>query len=43
VAKSTIGDPKVEGCILRQVQHWKFPEPDGGEVDVVYPFILRAP
>jgi hypothetical protein len=43
VAKSTLGDAKVEGCILRQIQRWKFPEPDGGEVDVVYPFIFRAP
>ena len=43
VAKSTLGDPKVEGCILRQIARWKFPEPDGGEVDVVYPFIFRAP
>ncbi len=41
LAKSTLGDSKVEGCILRQVKRWKFPEPDGGEVDVVYPFIFR--
>jgi hypothetical protein len=40
VAKSTLGDPGVEGCILRQVKRWKFPEPDGGEVDVVYPFLF---
>jgi hypothetical protein len=43
VNKSTLGDSKVEGCILRQIARWKFPEPDGGEVDVVYPFIFRAP
>jgi hypothetical protein len=42
VAKSTLDDAKVEGCILRQIKRWKFPEPDGGEVDVVYPFIFRA-
>jgi hypothetical protein len=42
VAKSTLGDGKVEGCILRQIQRWKFPEPDGGEVDVVYPFLFRG-
>jgi TonB family protein len=41
VAKSTLGDAGVEGCILRQIQRWKFPEPDGGEVDVVYPFLFR--
>lgn len=42
VAKSTLGDPKVESCILRQIARWKFPEPDGGEVDVVYPFLFRG-
>jgi len=42
VAKSSLNDAKVEGCILRQVKRWKFPEPDGGEVDVVYPFLFRA-
>ncbi|MFI5309094.1 MAG: AgmX/PglI C-terminal domain-containing protein [Polyangiales bacterium] len=40
VAKSTLGDPGVEGCILRQIKRWKFPEPDGGEVDVLYPFLF---
>jgi hypothetical protein len=42
VAKSTLDDPGVEGCILRQIKRWKFPEPDGGEVDVVYPFLFRG-
>jgi len=42
VAKSTLGDAGVEGCIVRQVKRWKFPEPDGGEVDVMYPFIFRG-
>ena len=41
IAKSTLGDAGVEGCILRQISRWKFPEPDGGEVDVVYPFLFR--
>lgn len=42
VAKSTLGSPKVEGCVLRQIKRWQFPKPDGGEVDVVYPFIFRG-
>lgn len=42
IAKSTLDDSGVEGCILRQIKRWKFPEPDGGEVDVVYPFLFRA-
>lgn len=42
VAKSTLGDAGVEGCIVRQVKRWQFPTPDGGEVDVTYPFIFRG-
>jgi hypothetical protein len=42
VHKSTLHDAGVEGCILRQIKRWKFPEPDGGEVDVVYPFLFRV-
>jgi hypothetical protein len=42
VAKSTLGSPKVEGCVLRQIKRWQFPKPDGGEVDVVYPFLFRG-
>jgi hypothetical protein len=41
VAKSTLNDSGVEGCILRQIKRWQFPIPDGGEVDVVYPFLFR--
>ena len=42
VAKTTINDGGVEGCILRQIKHWQFPVPDGGEVDVAgYPFIFQ--
>lgn len=42
VAKSTLGDAGVEGCIVRQVKRWQFPAPDGGEVDVTYPFLFRG-
>jgi TonB family protein len=40
VASSTLNDPRVEGCIVRQVRKWRFPQPDGGEVAVMYPFIF---
>jgi hypothetical protein len=30
----------VEGCMVRQIRRWRFPEPDGGEVVVTYPFIF---
>ena len=40
VASSSLGNASVEGCITRQVGRWRFPAPDGGEVQVVYPFIF---
>jgi hypothetical protein len=42
VAKSTLANARVEGCMSRQIKRWIFPKPDGGEVDVVYPFLLRG-
>lgn len=42
VAKSTLGNARVEGCMARQIKRWIFPKPDGGEVDVTYPFLLRG-
>jgi outer membrane biosynthesis protein TonB len=42
VAKSTLGNARVEGCMARQIKRWVFPKPDGGEVDVTYPFLLRG-
>lgn len=35
---STLADAKVEGCVAAAVQSWKFPAPDGGSVQVNYPF-----
>jgi hypothetical protein len=42
VAKTTLGNARVEGCMARQIKRWVFPKPDGGEVDVTYPFLLRG-
>ncbi|MGF1468383.1 MAG: AgmX/PglI C-terminal domain-containing protein, partial [Sandaracinaceae bacterium] len=42
VGSSSLRNARVEGCIVRQVRRWRFPEPDGGEVDVNFPFILGA-
>jgi hypothetical protein len=42
VAKSTLGNARVEGCMVRQIKRWSFPKPDGGEVEVTYPFLLRG-
>jgi hypothetical protein len=40
VARSTLNNPSVEGCMVRQIRRWRFPEPHGGEVVVTYPFML---
>jgi outer membrane biosynthesis protein TonB len=40
VGSSTMHNARVEGCIVRQVRRWRFPQPDGGEVDVNFPFIF---
>ncbi|MDB4985213.1 MAG: hypothetical protein JWN04_391 [Myxococcaceae bacterium] len=40
VASSTLNNAAVEGCVVRQVRKWRFPQPDGGEVAVLYPFIF---
>ncbi|MFK7991822.1 MAG: AgmX/PglI C-terminal domain-containing protein [Sandaracinaceae bacterium] len=42
VGSTTMRNARVEGCIVRQVRRWRFPEPDGGEVDVNFPFIFGA-
>lgn len=40
VASSTLRNASVEGCMVRQIRRWRFPQPDGGEVVVTYPFIF---
>ncbi len=40
VTSSTLNNSTVEGCIVRQVRKWRFPKPDGGEVNVIYPFLF---
>lgn len=40
--RSTLGDPRVEGCITRQIRAWRFDHPDGGPVDVHFPFTFES-
>lgn len=40
VASSTLRNARVEGCMVRQIRRWRFPQPDGGQVVVTYPFIF---
>jgi len=43
VDSSTLKSAMVEGCIMRRMASWKFPEPKGGtQVNVSYPFMFKA-
>jgi hypothetical protein len=42
VGSTTMRNGRVEGCIVRQVRNWRFDQPDGGEVDVNFPFIFGS-
>ena len=42
VGSTTMRNARVEGCIVRQVRNWRFDQPDGGEVDVNFPFIFGS-
>lgn len=38
---STVGDAKVETCIVDTVRRWEFSKPEGGKDMIVsYPFLL---
>ncbi len=37
---STMGNARVENCIVQAVRRWEFPKPLGGIVIVSYPFVL---
>ncbi|MCB9092232.1 MAG: AgmX/PglI C-terminal domain-containing protein [Halobacteriovoraceae bacterium] len=42
VAKSSLGNRTVEGCMANRMMTWEFPKPQGGvDVKVNYPFMLR--
>jgi TonB family protein len=43
VDTSTLKSALVEGCIMRRMASWKFPEPKGGtQVRVSYPFLFKV-
>ncbi|UJR84828.1 AgmX/PglI C-terminal domain-containing protein [Sandaracinus amylolyticus] len=43
VTSSSLGNPRVEGCIAQAVRRWTFPSPTGGGVvTVTYPITLEA-
>jgi TonB family protein len=38
IASSTLGNPRVEGCVVRQVKTWRFPQSDASTQVAAYPF-----
>jgi TonB family protein len=39
VQNSTMGNVRVEGCVVQAVRRWEFPKPLGGGIVIVtYPF-----
>lgn len=38
---STVGDAKVSQCVLKIIRKMKFPKPEGGEVEISYPFMFQ--
>ncbi len=42
IRDSSLKAPAVEGCILKRVRSWRFPQPAGGAVRVAYPFVFKA-
>ena len=41
VAASDMKDEAVPACISEAIEGWLFPRPDGGSVEVSYPFVLE--
>jgi len=39
---STVPDPKVASCIKTVLSRLRFPKPEGGSVEISYPFIFRS-
>lgn len=39
---SSLRSAGVATCILREIRSWRFPQPQGGSVQVRYPFVFRV-
>ena len=43
ISQTEMNNEAVEGCIIRNVKMWVFPQPKGGgQVYVTYPFIFKS-
>jgi TonB family protein len=42
IKSSTLGEARLEDCVIRKLSSWAFPQPKGGiEVPVTYPFVFK--
>jgi outer membrane biosynthesis protein TonB len=42
ITGTTLGDSNVESCMLKRIQRWTFPKPEGGGVvNITYPWIFK--
>jgi hypothetical protein len=41
VVSSTLADKDVEGCMVRNIERWTFPKPEGDMCQVSYPFTFN--
>jgi TonB family protein len=42
ITESSLGDPAAEACILERVKRWRFPQPEGEEVVVTFPWVFKV-
>jgi TonB family protein len=43
VAQSSLGDSKLDDCVMKRLTRWQFPHPRGGvDVAVNYPFVFKT-
>ena len=42
VENSTLNNKDVEACMMRNIERWQFPKPEGGMCQIRYPFVFNA-
>lgn len=42
IEKTTLGNDRVEQCMLRNIRRWIFPKPQGGACIISYPFVFKG-
>ena len=39
--EDTMNLQSMRDCVARKIQNWKFPPPQGGSVEIVFPFVFE--